>query len=166
MAADEIEEFADFVAGVDHNPLARPFARHDEAVLEEWSNRPALDYHQCTTMVLAIVDDLMFTSKIKTTAAQLGVPLTFARTSEAALAAMRNNRPALVILDLNSSRSEPLITIAAMQADPALSAIPSIGFVSHVQTELIDAARKAGVGEVMARSAFTVQLAEILGRGK
>ena len=117
-------------------------------------------------MILAIVDDLMFSSKIKATATQLGVPLTFARSSENALAEMRKNRPALVIFDLNSQRTEPLGTLAAMKSDPALTDIPSVGFVSHVQTELIEAARQAGVGEVLARSAFTMQLPEILARGK
>jgi hypothetical protein len=53
-----------------------------------------------------------------------------------------------------------------MKADPALAAIPTVGFASHVQTEVIDAARRAGVDDVMARSAFTQRLAEILARGK
>jgi hypothetical protein len=39
-----------------------------------------------------------------------------------------------------------------------------VGFVSHVRADLIDAARSAGVGEVLARSAFTARLAEILTR--
>lgn len=104
----------------------------------------------------------MFRSKIKTTAAGLGVPVTFARSSEGALATMRSGRPALVILDLNNARTDPLGVVAAMKADPALSGIPTVGFVSHVQTELIEAARAAGVTDVLARSAFTVRLSEIL----
>jgi PleD family two-component response regulator len=115
-------------------------------------------------MILAVLDDLMFTSKIKTTAAQLGVAVTFARSREAALDAMRGAPPALVILDLNNTRTDPLGIVAAMRGDPALAAIPTIGYVSHVQTELIDAARKGGVGEVLARSAFTQQLPDILRR--
>ena len=51
-----------------------------------------------------------------------------------------------------------------MHADPALSAIPTVGFVSHVDTETINAARQAGMTEVLARSVFTTQLAEILKR--
>jgi len=116
-------------------------------------------------MILAIVDDLMFTSKIRTTAGQLGIPVRFARSAEAALADMRSGAPSLVILDLNSSRTDPLGTVAAMKQDAALASVPTVGFVSHVQTELIDAARRAGVDEVLARSAFTARLAEILGRG-
>jgi PleD family two-component response regulator len=113
-------------------------------------------------MVLAVVDDLMFTSKIKAAARQLGVDVDFARSSNAALAEMRTKSPALVILDLNNARTDPLGTVAAMKGDPALASIPTVGFVSHVQTDLIDAARAAGVDEVLARSAFTARLAEIL----
>jgi PleD family two-component response regulator len=115
-------------------------------------------------MILAVLDDLMFSSKIKTAATQLGVPLAFARSSAAALAEMRKNTPTLVIFDLNNPRTDPLGTIAAMHADPALSAIPTVGYVSHVDTDVINAARQAGVTEVLARSAFTTQLAEILKR--
>ena len=117
-------------------------------------------------MILALVDDLMFTSKIKTTAARLGVPLVFARSPEGALAEMRKTRPTLVILDLNSAKMQPLATIAAMKSDPSLAEIPAVGFVSHVQTDLIDAARHAGVDEVLPRSAFTIHLPEILERGR
>jgi PleD family two-component response regulator len=106
----------------------------------------------------------MFTSKIKTTAGLLGVPVTFARSRDLALTEMRRTTPTLVIFDLNSGRTDPLGTVAAMKSDPALAGIPTVGFVSHVQTDLIDAARRAGVDEIMARSAFTAQLPQILTR--
>lgn len=117
-------------------------------------------------MILAVLDDLMFTSKIKTAASQLGVPIAFARSSAGALADMRQRPPSLVILDLNDPRVDPLGTVGAMKADPALAAIPTVGFASHVQTDVIEAARRAGVGEVMARSAFAQRLPEILERGR
>jgi CheY-like chemotaxis protein len=115
-------------------------------------------------MVIAIVDDLMFVSKIKAAAGSLGVGLTVARSMEAALEQMRQTAPSLVILDLNGTRTDPLGTVAAMKRDPALSAIPTIGFVSHVRTDVINAARATGIDEVLARSAFTERLAEILQR--
>jgi PleD family two-component response regulator len=113
-------------------------------------------------MILAVLDDLMFTSKIKTAARQLGVTIGFARSADAALAEMRKARPTLVILDLNNPRTEPLTIVAGMKADPALANVPTIGYASHVQTDVILAARQAGVGDVMARSAFTEHLGEIL----
>jgi PleD family two-component response regulator len=115
-------------------------------------------------MILAVLDDLMFSSKIKTTAGQLGVAVTFARSAETAIAEMRKSAPSLVILDLNNARTNPLGIVASMKEDPALAAIPTVGYASHVQTDVINAARQAGVGEVLARSAFTNQLADILRR--
>ena len=117
-------------------------------------------------MVVALVDDLMFSSKIRTAARQLSVPVTFVRSREAALSELRAHRPSMVILDLNGTRMDPLGTMADIKADASLAGIPTIGFVSHVQTELIEAARLAGVDEVMARSAFTTGLAEILVRAR
>ena len=117
-------------------------------------------------MILAVLDDLLFTSKIKTAARQLSVSVTFARSSAAALEAMRKTPPALVILDLNNPRTDPLGIVRSMKDDPTLALIPTVGYVSHVQTELIEAARRAGVGEVLARSAFNERLPEILGRGR
>ena len=113
-------------------------------------------------MIIAVLDDLMFTSKIKTTAGQLGVAVTFARSADAALSEMRKAAPSLVILDLNNARTNPLGIVASMRQDPALASVPTIGYASHVQVDVINAARQAGVGEVMARSAFTQQLADIL----
>jgi len=115
-------------------------------------------------MIIAVLDDLMFTSKIRTTAAQLGVAVTFARSADAALGEMRKATPSLVILDLNNARTNPLVVVSSMKQDPALASIPTVGYASHVQTDVIDAARRAGVGEVLARSAFTLQLADILRR--
>jgi CheY-like chemotaxis protein len=117
-------------------------------------------------VILAILDDLMFVSKIKMAATHLGVPVTFAQSSAAAIADMRKHAPALVILDLNNPRTDPLGTIAAMKADAKLAGTSTVGFVSHVDTGVIEAARQAGIGEVLARSAFAQRLPEILARGK
>lgn len=115
-------------------------------------------------MILAVLDDLMFTSKIKTTASQLGVTVAFARSADAALAEMRKSSPVLVVFDLNNARINPLAIVSAMKADAALADIPTIGYASHVQVDVINAARQAGVDEVMARSAFTQNLAAILSK--
>jgi PleD family two-component response regulator len=115
-------------------------------------------------MILAVLDDLMFTSKIRTTASQLGVTVAFARSAEGALAEMRRTAPALVIFDLNNPRTQPLAIVGAMKADASLASIPTLGYASHVQTDVIEAARAAGVQDVLARSAFTQQLPAILQR--
>jgi hypothetical protein len=49
-----------------------------------------------------------------------------------------------------------------MKADPELKTIRTLGFVSHVDSGTIAAARAAGIDEVLARSAFADKLGEIL----
>ena len=115
-------------------------------------------------MILAILDDLMFSSKIKAAARQIGASVSIARSFDAALTEMRAQPPSLVILDLNNPRTDPLGIVRAMKSDAGLAAIPTVGFASHVEVDVIDAARKAGVSEVMARSMFTERLPKILMR--
>lgn len=116
-------------------------------------------------MILIAVDDLMFSSRISTAAKAVGASIRFTRSVDAVLEAARGEPPSLVVLDLNSARVRPLEIVAALKADPALSSVPTIGFASHVDTAAIEAARKAGVGRVLARSAFVEQLPALLQEG-
>ncbi len=113
-------------------------------------------------MILVAVDDLMLASKIRQAAAGRGIELDLPRSPAEVVERARLGHPALVIFDLNSSRFEPLSTVAALKADPAVRSIPTLAFVSHVQADLIAEARAAGVDRVLARSAFFEKLPEIL----
>jgi DNA-binding NarL/FixJ family response regulator len=113
-------------------------------------------------MILAAVDDFLFRSKIRATAKQAGVSVTFAKTAGELLDQARSLKPSLVIFDLNSATLEPIETIAAMKRDASLARIRTLGFVSHVDAARIQEARTAGADDVMARSAFAGQLADIL----
>jgi PleD family two-component response regulator len=113
-------------------------------------------------MILCIVDDLIFSVKISTAAKALGAPVFFERSPEMVLPRIREKLPTLVIFDLNSAKLRPLDAIAQMKADPELRGIRTLGYVSHVQTDVISAARSAGVDEVLARSAFSEKLGHIL----
>jgi PleD family two-component response regulator len=117
-------------------------------------------------VILAILDDLLFTSKIRGAAGQMGVALTVSRSRDGALQEMRERRPSLVILDLNNPRTDPIGIVTTMRGDADLQAIPTVGYVSHVDSATIEAARQAGIGEVFPRSAFASRLPEILARGR
>ena len=161
---DERQQVLDFIAGIDEHRLAGLLAADDEAVLHERADGPALDYHG-RRMILAVLDDLMFSSKIKTAATQLGVPLAFARSSAAALAEMRKSAPSLVIFDLNNPRTDPARHRRGDERGPgAVGASPPSATSRTSTPTVIDAARQAGVTEVLPRSAFTTQLADILKR--
>jgi CheY-like chemotaxis protein len=113
-------------------------------------------------MIVCVVDDLIFSIKISTAAKQLGVDMYFERSKDKVLQTVRDKQPSLVIFDLNSGKLAPIDAIAAMKGDPALAAIRTLGYVSHVDTVTIERARAAGVDQVLARSAFSERLGEIL----
>ena len=115
--------------------------------------------------ILASVDDLFFRSKVRTTAKHLGLEITFAATADELVAQALALQPTLVIFDLNSQKMDAIAAIAALKADSATSALRAIGFASHVHTDLIAAAKRAGADEVLPRSAFAGRLAEILQAG-
>jgi DNA-binding NarL/FixJ family response regulator len=113
-------------------------------------------------MIVCAIDDLIFSIKISTAAKQLGVAIHFERSRENVVAAVREKQPSLVIFDLNSTRLAPINAIAAIKEDPELRAVKTLGYVSHVDSDTIAAARKAGIDQVIARSAFSDRLGEIL----
>ena len=113
-------------------------------------------------MIVCAIDDLIFSIKVSTAAKSLKADVYFERSGDKLLETIREKRPALVIFDLNSARLRPLDAIAALKRDPDLSATKTLGYVSHVDTATIEAARAAGIDQVMARSTFVAQLGDIL----
>jgi len=113
-------------------------------------------------MIICIIDDLLFSVKISTAAKALAAPVFFERSPDMVLPRIREKQPALVIFDLNSAKLRPLETITQMKNDPTLVGIRTLGYVSHIQTDIISAARNAGIDEVLARSAFSERLGKIL----
>lgn len=117
-------------------------------------------------MILVLIDDLLFRSKISSACKTAGVELAVAGSPEAALERARATRPSAVWLDLDSSRTRPLELVARLAEDPSLAGVPTLGFVSHVRADLIREARAAGIGEVLARGAFAQGLPEIIQRAE
>jgi PleD family two-component response regulator len=115
---------------------------------------------------MAAVEDLLFRSKIGETATQLGITTSCPRSPKKLEDALRESPPDLLIVDLNSSRFEPLELLRSVKSEGATSGVETVGFLSHVQKDLAVAAKEAGCDRVMARSAFTKDLPRVLaGKG-
>lgn len=115
-----------------------------------------------TRRVLAAMEDLFFKSKIVETAERLGMEALFPRSPKKLVDEARGSAPDLLVLDLNSTRFEPLMLLRELKSNEATKDVPVVGFLSHVQKDLAIAARESGCDRVMARSAFTRELPEIL----
>lgn len=112
------------------------------------------------TLVI-LCTDLIFSTKITGTAKALGRPFQVARTPEKLDAALSAAAPRpLLVIDLNIAGPDPIAAIHAARAHANAPRI--VAFLSHVQADLAAAARAAGADQVLARSAFTATLPEIL----
>ena len=115
-----------------------------------------------TRNIIAAVDDMFFASKISATADALGIAIKFHRQLESVVAAAGEQSPALILVDLHNEKIDPLELARRLQANDSLQAIPLLGFFSHVQTDLQQAALAAGYDQVIPRSVFSRDLAQIL----
>ena len=111
--------------------------------------------------ILAVLDDLFFTVKITEAAKRVGLEVELARNEIDALEKARR-MPLLIILDLNTNALQPLKLAVRLKGDAALKSISVIGYLSHVQGELKQKAHEAGLDMVLARSAFSQNLPQIL----
>jgi DNA-binding NarL/FixJ family response regulator len=112
--------------------------------------------------VVGLIDDLFFQMKVLETAKHLGVEFKVASNSDV-LSTMLEPPTKLVVVDLNS-KHDPVATIARLRATQ--KELPIVAFLSHVQVDLAAQARAAGSTQVLPRSAFTQNLAEILAAAK
>jgi CheY-like chemotaxis protein len=136
---------------------------------------------------IALIDDLFFQAKVRETAKHTGVTIETATTGEQLLKAAEASPEALILVDLNARQGaldavEQLCAQKTQAQPPGGPARPPdgqaggpnqqgnprrvIAFLSHVQTELAERARAAGCQDVMPRSKFTQNLAEILREAK
>ena len=113
--------------------------------------------------VLAVLEDLFFTVKINESAKRVGVGIAFLK-SEHDVLEQAKQHPALIIVDLNFQGIDPLVLIRKLKADDQTKSINLVGYLSHIQGELKQQAQEAGCNMVLARSAFSQNLPQILKR--
>jgi DNA-binding NarL/FixJ family response regulator len=112
--------------------------------------------------VVALIDDLFFLAKVRETAKHVGVTLETAGTGEQLLQTAAASPAALVVVDLNARQGAIDAVEKLCAANGGGNPRRVIAFLSHVQTDLANRAATAGCREVMPRSKFTQNLAEIL----
>ena len=113
--------------------------------------------------VLAVVNDLFFSVKITDAAKRAGIPVEFIKDEQDVMAKAKT-KPTLIIFDLNFDHVQPLKLISKLKTGADYKGISLIGYLSHIQGDLKIKAQEAGCDMVMARSAFSQNLPQILKR--
>jgi CheY-like chemotaxis protein len=116
--------------------------------------------------IFGFVDDLFFQAKIQETARKLNVKVEFVKSEQELTDRMKQNgeeKPSLIIFDLNISSVKPLTLIPKLKAK-LKKGTSIIGFLSHVQGDLKQKAHEVGCDMVLPRSAFSQNLPQLLRR--
>jgi hypothetical protein len=118
------------------------------------------------THIYFFIEELFFQAKIQEKAKKLGVKVAFIKNDKETLAEMtegEENKPALIVFDLNNANAKPLTLIPKLKAKLKRSA-SIVGFLSHLQGDLKAKAVEAGCDVVMPRAAFSQNLPNLLRR--
>jgi len=118
------------------------------------------------THIYFFIEELFFQAKIQETAKKLGVKVSFIKNEKDAVTALTDgeeNKPALIVFDLNNANAKPLTLIPKLKTKLKRSA-SIVGFLSHLQGDLKAKAVEAGCDVVMPRAAFSQNLPNLLRR--
>jgi hypothetical protein len=119
------------------------------------------------TRIYCFIEDLFFLAKINETARKLGVKVAFVKNDKEVIAKLTDasgeERPSLVVFDLNNAAAKPLTLIPRLKSK-LKRGTSVIGFLSHLQGDLKAKALEAGCDMVMPRSAFSQNLPTLLRR--
>ncbi|HEX2167045.1 MAG TPA: hypothetical protein VHG09_07360 [Longimicrobiales bacterium] len=111
-------------------------------------------------VVVAVVGDLIFGSRIRAAAQHAGARATFVRTPADLLAQAPSAD--LILLDLDTRWLDAPTMIRSIRDDPAAASAQVVAFGPHVDADALTAARDAGADRVLARSAFVKLLPDLL----
>ena len=105
--------------------------------------------------------DLIFTAKVRGTAAELGYRMLVAGDVGMARTRMQKCQPRVVFIDLTA---RDLATPGALAAYRQITGLGTwfIGVGPHVQADVLDAARTAGCQVVLPRSKFAAELPALM----
>jgi hypothetical protein len=139
----------------------------DNQPLDFSGPRPVPIPEDAQTHIYLFIEDLFLTAKINEAARKLGVKVAFVKNDKEALAELTSgedeNKPSLIVFDLNNANAKPLTTIPKLKGKLKRSA-SIIGFLSHLQGDLKAKAVEAGCDVVMPRAAFSQNLPNLLRR--
>jgi len=160
-----------FVGPMDHsyrnqgNGAGQQGARFHNGAQASPNMEPLNQREDAPTRIFAFIDDLFFVAKIQEISRKLNVKVEFVKSDKDIAEKTENTeeKPSLIIVDLNSNSIKPLPVISKMRSRYK-KATSIVGFVSHLQGDLKMKAQEAGCDVVMPRSAFSQNLPNILRR--
>lgn len=110
--------------------------------------------------VIAVIRDLLFSTKVVVTGQALGAAVRMVTSAEALRIALAEGNTRLVIVDMGLPEPLPADAIRAAVACP--NRVRVVAYYSHVEVALREAALAAGATDVMPRSQFVNALPDMI----
>jgi CheY-like chemotaxis protein len=149
------------------NGRGRSLHTGDSQPIDYSQGRPIPIAPDAPTKIYFFIEDLFFIAKIQETARKLGVKVGFIKNEKEQIAALtdaaEDDRPGLIVFDLNNANAKPLTLIPKLKTK-LKKTTSIIGFLSHLQGDLKAKAVEAGCDTVMPRAAFSQNLPNLLRR--
>jgi DNA-binding NarL/FixJ family response regulator len=111
--------------------------------------------------IVALCNDLFFSTRISTMAAKLGIIAHVIDTPSQLIPATKSAKPRLILIELGPATPAIISIIPRLREDHPNS--KCIAFGPHVNADQLHKAREAGCTAVFPRSQFTTQLPHIMG---
>ena len=111
------------------------------------------------SQIVILCSDLMFQSQITGAARLQGFSFSSALSLSQAIGQLTDEKPQLLIIDLNQPGLDWEMLSETLQSHPQLT---SIAYGPHVDTERLQQARDAGCSQVLPRSQFSANLPQLL----
>ena len=111
--------------------------------------------------ILALVDDLIFASRIGVEVENAGGTLHRVGTMKALVEAIHAEHPSLIIVDLDGMGFDGVAAIDELRKHPQADGVRRVAYGAHVDATRLEAAKDAGA-ESMPRSGFVRLLPEIV----
>ena len=170
----------EFVGPMDHSyrsangniadgpPSTIPFPGNNHSgYYQEPYATPAAIREGAPTRIFCFIEDLFFLAKIQEAARKLGVKVEFVKGDKETVTRLldlpEEERPALVVFDLNNLNAKPMTLIPKFKTK-FRKTTSIVGFLNHLQGDLKLKAIEVGCDTVMPRSAFSQSLPNMLRR--
>jgi len=108
-------------------------------------------------IILVIITDLMFQSRVQEQARAQGYNVVVAESTDAAYSAIAT-RPSIVVLDLHADGIDWRGAVALAKE----RRVPVLAFGRHTEAQLLRSAREAGCDRVVPRSTFVEELPQLI----
>ena len=112
--------------------------------------------------IIAFVEDIFFTAKIRETAKAAARDVRFIRDLHGFDKELMGPAPSMVIVDLNASTLKPIEVIQRVKQQDEWKDSRLVAYSSHARAELMEEANQVGADLVLPKSGFTQKLSEIV----